>query len=259
MNISLLNGEAGTLPVSHRALAYGDGLFETLYVDDQGPHFLNQHLARLARGIKRLQLVYTDAQLNALKQQLASLCQPISSPHVLKIMLLRQSIGRGYDFDPALQTTDTVIQLSDYSRPAWAEQGACVIVSDVPVTENSALAGLKHLNRLDSVIARQTARQQGADEALMLDSKQRVIQGTMSNVFFKIDAQWQTPLLNTAGIEGIYKQSLIKQWPVNEQHIPVAALKHVEAAFITNSLIGIVPITELQGRALQVCSDPTSD
>ncbi|TXR53514.1 aminodeoxychorismate lyase [Reinekea thalattae] len=259
MNISLLNGEAGTLPVSHRALAYGDGLFETIYVDQQGPHFLSQHLERLARGIKRLQLNYSEAQLAELHDSLTHLCKNLQSPHVLKVMVLRQSAGRGYDFVPTEQLSDTVIQLSDYSKPAWAEQGACVMVSDIPVTESTALVGLKHLNRLDSVLARQTARQLGADEVLMLDAKQHIIQGTMTNVFFKIHGKWQTPLLKKAGVEGIYKQSLMQRYDIEERDIDVAVLDDIESAFITNSLIGIVPISELQGRALLVCSDLTSE
>lgn len=240
------------MPVSHRALAYGDGLFETLYVDQNGPHYLPDHLSRLLKGVETLLFAWSENSTENLKNDIAEICRGISTPHVLKIMLLRNCPGRGYDFDPQLQTTDVVLQLADYQKPAWTAQGAKVVTSNIRINESCTLAGLKHLNRLDSVLARQFARTHEAHEALLLDSDNNVIEGSMSNIFIKIDGAWLTPSLKSAGVAGIFRKQIIRQNKITETNIAADKLAFVEAAALTNSLIGLVPITELDGRTLPI-------
>ncbi|MBU2863303.1 aminodeoxychorismate lyase [Reinekea forsetii] len=258
MEILLVNGQNALIEANHRALAYGDGLFETCLVSHRTIHFLAAHLQRLMDGANKLLLPFDDAQKLSLKQDVVHLTSHINEPHVLKIMLLRKAPGRGYDFNPKVQDLDVVIQLNPYQKPDWC-QGAKVVESSIPVSENAYLAGIKHLNRLDSVLARQEARGEGAHDALMLTSKRRVIESSMANVFLKVQGQWFTPILDTAGVNGIIRQHLLSAFSsqILEQHIDQATLAQVESAFLTNSLMGIIPIIELNQRKLELCSNLT--
>ncbi|TCS42555.1 aminodeoxychorismate lyase [Reinekea marinisedimentorum] len=250
MKITLINGEAGAIPASHRALAYGDGLFETIYVDHNGPQFLTDHLNRLLSGVEILNLAWSESCTDKLLNEISRLVRDITVPHALKIMLLRNYPGRGYDFDPQQQTTDVVLQLADYVKPAWAEKGAKVVVAETYINENQTLAGLKHLNRLDSVIARQFARKNNAHEALLSDAQKNIIEGSMCNVFFKVGSEWLTPSLKVAGVAGILRQQVIEQNAVQVREIHRDELANVEAAALTNSLIGMVPVVSIDNRIL---------
>ena len=254
MEIELLNGRPTTLDLTHRGLAFGDGLFETCLVTTGQIHYLFAHLARLAKGCEALNIPFDQQNMSKLTVQLNQIVDEIIEPHVLKIMILRTAVGRGYDFDPLKQHHDTIISIAPYQRPAWCD-GARLVTSDIPITENAYLAGLKHLNRLDSVLSRQVAREKQADDALMATAAGRVIESTMANVFFKLNGQWLTPAIEVAGVKGIIRQQLLQQ--LNQQiwvqDIDLNNLSKVESAFMTNSLLGLVPIVELNHRPLNNC------
>jgi len=251
MHISLFNGVSGAIPLSHRALAYGDGLFETLLADRNGPHWLAAHLDRLYCGARRLGMAWSVAQDLALKEQLEAFCPDMDAPHLIKVMLLRNTPARGYDFDPLLQETDVLLQCSPYQRPEWAEQGARVGLAETHVSVNSTLAGMKHLNRLDSVLARQSARRQGVDEVLMTTDSGSIIEGSLANVFFYRHGRWTTPAVDQAGVAGVMRQQLLTRFPqIVVAALEVKQLDQIDSAFLSNSLIGLVPVRSLMGRPL---------
>jgi len=256
MDISLFNGVSGAIPLSHRALAYGDGLFETLLADQRGPHWLAAHLDRLYAGTCRLGMAWSVAQNLALKEQLEAHCADLDGPHLIKVMLLRNNPARGYDFDPLLQQTDVLLQCSRYQRPDWADQGARVGLAQTYVSVNSTLAGMKHLNRLDSVLARQSALRQGVDEVLMTTDSGSIIEGSLANVFFFRQGRWTTPAVDQAGVAGVMRQQLLMRFPqIEVGTLAVDQLDQIEAAFLSNSLIGLVPVRSLMGRALVTHTD----
>jgi len=251
MHISLLNGVSGAIPLSHRGLAYGDGLFETLLADQHGPHFLGPHLDRLSAGTHRLGMAWSSAQRLALRGQLTALCAHLDAPHLIKVMLLRSNPGRGYDFDPLLQQTDVLVQCSPYHRPDWAAQGASVALSETHVSVNSTLAGMKHLNRLDSVLARQSARRQGVDEVLMATDSGSIVEASSANLFFFRHGYWSTPPVDQAGVAGVIREQLLTRFPdIQISALAVDELDQVDAAFLSNSLMGLVPIESLMARPL---------
>ena len=251
MHISLLNGVRGAIPLSHRALAYGDGLFETLLADQYGPHFLGAHLDRLDAGTRRLGMAWSGAQRLRMGEQLSALCPDLDAPHLIKVMLLRSNPGRGYDFDPLSQDTDVLVQCSPYHRPDWAEQGARVALSETQVSVNSTLAGMKHLNRLDSVLARQSARRQGVDEVLMATDSGQIIEASSANLFFFRHGRWATPPVDRAGVAGVIREQLLARFPdIQTNALAVNELDQVDAAFLSNSLMGLVPVQALMARPL---------
>ncbi|WP_320825917.1 aminodeoxychorismate lyase [Reinekea sp.] len=256
MHISLFNGTNGAIPLSHRALAYGDGLFETLLADRRGPHWLAAHLDRLYAGTCRLGMAWSMAQNLALKEQLEALCADLDGPHLIKVMLLRNNPAHGYDFDPLLQQTDVLLQCSPYQRPDWTEQGARVGLSGSHVSRNSTLAGMKHLNRLDSVLARQSARRQGVDEVLMTTDNGTIIEGSLANVFFYRQGRWSTPAVDQAGVAGVMREQLLQRFAqIAVSGTEVDNIDQIESAFLSNSLMGLVPVRCLMGRTLAIHAD----
>jgi 4-amino-4-deoxychorismate lyase len=253
MNLCLINGQTGALAPDHRALAYGDGIFETIKVSQGHAEFLENHLNRMKLGIQLLQLKFSDADVSALKAQLSEIVQPLQSVHVLKIMLLRQFSGRGYGYDLNNQAVDVVIQVSPYVTPDWAAVGARVDLAETFITENPSLKGIKHLNRLDSVIAKASINSSEVDEVLLRTQNGLVIEGSMSNLFLLIDKTWVTPKISAAGIEGVIRNFLLKRFKdVEEADFQVNNLAKVKSAFLCNSLIGIVPIKTLSNRPLMI-------
>lgn len=256
MTLNLLNGQAvDTIDSRHRALAYGDGVFETCWAQAGQIRFWSDHQARLEQGAKRLALAWGDddrAQLNA--ELATALAATDARFWVCKILLLRQSPGRGYDFDPQHQRCDRLIQLSPYQPAAWQLDAAALVRSPIPASINPALAGIKHLNRLDSVLARQSARAAGAHEALMALPDGRLVEGSMSNVFIKADGQWQTPPLDQAGVNGIIRRRWLRLGDLIEADWHLDNLPNADAMVLGNALIGLVPVASLDGQTLALPS-----
>ena len=187
-----------------RGLQYGDGLFETISCVGGRPRWLEWHLRRLRRGCERLGIGFQD--FDALGSEIASRAEG-QGRCILKLILTRGSASRrGYR--PAGDEAPTRI----LSRHAWpAEATASVVdfpvgVCGVRLGINPHLAGLKHLNRLEQVLAQQSLQGTSREETLMLSSAGHVIGGSMSNLFLADEAGLSTPLLQDCGVEGIMRE-----------------------------------------------------
>lgn len=240
------------LPLPNRMLAFGDGLFETCLVTGQGLRFADDHLQRLQEGAARLNLAWSERDQQQLQADIDTLCRTARTPTVLKIILGRQAAGRGYDYDPATQQTDRLLQLFEYHPAPWYETGARLVTSPVPVSINPALAGVKHLNRLDSVLARQSARERQAEEAILCDGDGHVVEGSMSNVFYRRDGRWWTPGLDRAGVNGIIRRRWLRAGAdaLTIADIEPSELAGCEAVLIGNALMGLVKVTHLDDAAV---------
>lgn len=251
MRSCLINGTtANALDSGHRAIAFGDGLFETAYADNGRIRFWPDHLERLEAGLERLGMAWDRQARGRLEAEIADALTGLEGPVVCKLLLVRGPAGRGYDFDPARQYTDRIVQVFDYRRPPWVRDGADLVVSSVPASANGALAGLKHLNRLDSVLARQDARRTGAQEALLMLADGRLVEGSMSNCFIRRAGRWTTPRLEEAGVDGIIRRRWRRLGTLDEADWPVTELPDAEALLIGNALLGLVPARQLDARPL---------
>lgn len=253
MHTNLINGiSTPELSSGHRMVAFGDGLFETCYVEQGRIRFRPAHMERLEHGLSRLQMNWSANDRQLLEAEVDLALGQCPAQAVCKILVGRNVVGRGYDFDPATQRTDRIVQISQYQAPQWRHRGADLVISDIPASLNPALAGIKHLNRLDSVLARQSARRVGADEALMTLTDGRLVEGSMSNVYIRFDGQWITPPLSQAGVNGIVRRRLLQQnvISVSERECFVDELQQAEAMLISNALLGLVPVRSLDQRPL---------
>ncbi len=257
---ALINGsETDCLAVTDRGLQYGDGLFETLAVRDGAPCLWHAHFDRLTRGADRLGISCPprDLLLHEVRQLAGG-----ESTGVLKIVLTRGSGGRGYG-PPESPRPIRILTLHpwpDYPLDR-EEQGVEVIFCRTPLGENPVLAGLKHLNRLEQVLARSEWRDRGIAEGLMQDGRGRIIGGTMSNLFLVRDGRLLTPQLDTCGIAGTVRDLVLRiagAFGGNlERDIMRADLVTADGLFLTNALIGVWPVRRLGSREISLDNLPS--
>jgi len=245
------------ISIRDRALQYGDGVFETLRIVDGEIPMWKYHQQRLknAQQILGLPLDEFFAQWPSfMSEQLANLKSACA-----KLVISRGEGPRGYKIPPQV------------SLNWW------LTVTDLPVRETKnefkltlcrhalsrqpRLAGLKHLNRLDQVLARSEWNEQDDfDEGIMFNLDGDVVEGTMSNIFWLKSGQLFTPDLSQEGIDGCVRRWVIDQNTQNsnavtksviiEKDAKLDQLLTADAVFLTNSLMGIQPVTQIDGQAI---------
>jgi 4-amino-4-deoxychorismate lyase len=246
---SLINGQqAERISIRDRGFQYGDGCFETIRVLSNKPILWSAHLKRLKHACKTLQL---SVNFELLQSEITQLLQGNKTADViLKIIVTRGEGSRGYT-PPEHANCTRIIQLIDYVA-ADTRTGARVVVCQHRLSSNSLLGGIKHLNRLDQVIA-SAQIPADFDEGLCLDEQGSVIEGCRSNLLLAIDNQLVTPDLGKSGVEGIMLNYLIDKFQVLDTRvlrktISLRELKTASEIFLCNSVLGIWPVAEIENE-----------
>ncbi len=251
----LVNGrDGGAIDPLDRGLHYGDGLFETIAVVGGRPRFLDGHFERLSAGARALG--FPAPEVAALRADVAGVAT--EQRCVVKLILTRGPGERGYR-PPRDPRPTRIVTASRW--PAWpaaaATAGVRVGWCRIRLSRNPALAGLKHLNRLEQVLARAEWEDDAMDEGLVQDGEGRVIGATQANLFARIDGAWVTPRLDACGVAGVMRRAF-RRWsadrgdPVEEQPLGVADVASATSLLLTNALIGAWPVATLDGVALAV-------
>lgn len=229
--------------VTDRGLAYGDGVFETIAIVDGVPALWQAHLNRLQAGCQQLGFLAPTQQ--ALEQDLAALDLP--DVGVLKLIATRGSGGRGYA-PPDAPTPRRVVQILP-PRPALEAEHSGITVRwcQTRLAAQPALAGIKHLNRLEQVLARQECQADGSAEGLMCDVKGGLVEATAGNLLIDQGKEWIFPTGVDCGVAGVmqsYLGRLADQWGINVVHraFMPSEMNDATALLICNSLIGVVPV-----------------
>lgn len=248
---TLINGKPGeSISVLDRGFQYGDGIFETLAVANSEPLLWDRHIQRFAQSAARLSLQAPAEEL--LRREARQLCDGVARG-VLKIVLTRGISGRGYAPDLSATPTRTVSLLPWPDYPAQHHtHGVSVQFCHNLITRHNILAGLKHLNRLEQILARLELKNDCA-EGLMQDENGHVIEGTMTNLFIVSRGALKTPNLKNSGVEGIMRALVMERAGALAIDCQTAELKHediLSAAeiFLTNSLIGIWPVRQIESK-----------
>lgn len=254
----LVNGQASErIDPRDRGLQYGDGLFETIAVVDGRPRFIDWHFERLADGARRLGFPSPD--VGRFRSEIAESSE--ASREVVKLILTRGMGERGYR--PPREPRPTRI----VATSAWPDWPASSWTAGVKLGwcrtrcgRNKALAGIKHLNRLEQVLARREWDDGALDEGLMLDDGDHVISATQANLFARIDGRWVTPALDECGVAGVMRRAF-RHWledrgePALERAVAREDLDAASALVLTNALIGAWPVRELDSRQLRIDPD----
>lgn len=250
--ITLTNGVVdGELSALDRGLAYGDGLFETCRVTAGRVALWPWHRERLAHGAERLGIpLDTDRLADEYAQMMR---RAGARDGVLKLIVTRGLGGRAYR-PPERPAPSYCWQFRPMDPPPtrYTEQGVELYECQHRLGDNPALAGLKHLNRLEYVLARSEWQDQ-YPEGLLCDAADRVVEGTLSNIFVRLGEQWFTPSLERNGVAGVMRRLLCEQigprlgWTVSHAELPREQLLEAGECFVCNSVFGIWPVVGLSG------------
>lgn len=251
--------QSDRLPVTDRATHYGDGLFETIRWHDNKLLMLDAHLQRLRYGCQRLQIPLDFACLGTfLEQPVAALHRLGKASAIAKLIVSRGSGGRGYS-PPEPVSPRVIVQLHPLPGDLThrSQHGIAAMQSSISITENPCLAGMKHLNRLDSVLASQELagirHQTGLSElseTLLCNTRGEFIEGSRSNLFVVSRGRLITPTLSTCGVAGVLREALLNLCSgigikCVTDTILADTLRSASEVFICNSVVGIQPVHSL--------------
>ena len=251
-HITLVNGiETSALTIADRGLAYGDGLFETMRVVAGKIPLLKLHLARFDRGVQCLKLGAPKTLRRAFKKTVEQVLLQLADNNLtdsalVKIMVTRGCGGIGY-LPPEKADCTFVCQafnLPEYPSE-YSNKGIQVKIIQHRLPSHPALAGIKHLNRLDQVLASQELN--GEQEGLLFDQSNHLIEGVKSNVLVFEGRQVLTPSLENCGVQGTLRQYLIEHakelgFEIKVEEIDRERLKSADGISMINSVFGLWPV-----------------
>jgi len=235
------------LDMQERGLHYGDGLFETLLKLNGEIPLWSSHFARLCKGCDKLDIPLPDEKWLLEKIEAETTEQ---DSVVIKVIVTRGIGGRGLELPQYNQASVFVLRYP-YTAINHADLELDVALCQTRLPKNPNLAGLKHLNRLDYVLAAiELGSMDNKHEAILCDSDGYIVEGIISNLFFCIQGEVYTPSLEFAGVEGIMRQQILKH--LEDQAIPVQIgrfqpdlLLKASECFLCNSVRGVRPIRSI--------------
>jgi 4-amino-4-deoxychorismate lyase len=245
----LIDGVAGErIAATDRGLAFGDGVFRTLDVRSARPLNWTWHYRRLTADCALLRLALPEEAL-----LLGEIACVAPGDAVAKIILTRGESVRGYAMPAKPRCVRIVAAFPPPARDADAQQGVRVRRCALVLSEQPRLAGAKTLNRLENVLARSEWDDASIAEGLLADSRGRVIEATMSNVFVVRHGRAATPELSRCGVVGAQRERVRELLAAGNVACEVSdldwsALESADEVFLTNSLIGAWPVTAFEGR-----------
>ena len=249
--VALVNGAPPKASVLlSRALHYGDGVFRTLLRIEGRWLDFDRHYVKLVQDCRVLGL--DPPHVGQLEAELESLGGGRAQPVVGKIILARSGAGRGYA--PTSRLCDRILlryPAPRYPASCWSE-GVAAISSPVVLGSQPLLAGVKHLNRLENMLAARNWPQ-GVQEALMCDATGAVICGTRSNLFWVQGGRLFTPRLTGCGVAGMMRAKVLDAaralgLQAEQVAAPLTEVSQASEAFLTNSLLGVWPLRRLDAH-----------
>lgn len=244
----LINGTpADTVPALDRGLAYGDGLFESIrFVAAMAPLW-SRHMQRLTESCERLRIPAPDTEQLWCEAREVARDMPQS---VVRITVTRGIGERGYALPASAQTMRVVAAFTPPSvtHEAYAD-GVRLRVCTIRLAEQPLLAGMKHLNRLEQVLARAEWDDPAIAEGVLCDSHGRVVSATMANLFAVVDGVLLTPALDRCGVAGVARAEVLAAYPpARVGELTLEALLDASEVFLSSSVRGILPVCSLGER-----------
>ncbi|HEY7671983.1 MAG TPA: aminodeoxychorismate lyase [Gammaproteobacteria bacterium] len=247
-----MNGKLTGVDPRDRGLAYGDGLFETMAAAGGAIRWLDYHLERLVAGCERLAIpAPRDAEL---RREIAAQTPPRDRA-VIKVIVTRGIGARGYR--PPADAVPTVIVGAAPWPSAHSADPVALVTCATRLGENPHLAGLKHLCRLEHVLAQLELQKRGLDEGLLLSTSGHVVSATSNNVFAAFGARVCTPRLDRCGVRGVMRRLVLEACVplglvAQEVDLDVTDLTQADELFVTNSLFGVRPVCRLDDQTYAV-------
>ena len=226
-----------------RGFNYGDGFFTTAKILDGEVEHWPLHRQRLSECSERL--LFGELDFPALERTISTTVseQPTG---ILKIVVTRGEGGRGYGL-PEQPKLKILLSLLPFPAgyPELPKRGITLGVSPIKLASQPLFAGLKTLNRLEQVMIKQAMQQQPYDDVVVCDYNGYVIETSAANIFAIKGGRIVSPQLQNCGIKGVYLQSLCAKLPIEFIDITLEQLQRMDAVFMCNSLMGVVPVTAI--------------
>ncbi|KYP97299.1 4-amino-4-deoxychorismate lyase [Sodalis-like endosymbiont of Proechinophthirus fluctus] len=239
------------LPLTDRAVHFGDGFFTTARLLDGDIPLLEWHLERLSMAGQRL--LFAPFNADAMRREMLAAAHG-SGDGVIKALISRGSGGNGYSFR-GCETPQRIVSRTPAPAqyPRWRQDGVRLSQSPVRLARNPLLAGIKHNNRLEQVLVRAHLDRNGTDEALVLDTEGIVVECCSANLFWRCGREVFTPALRYAGVAGVMRRRVMSLLPelgytLEEVSVGPNALTMADEVFITNALLPVVPVRAIDTR-----------
>lgn len=248
----LVNGVfTDSVKANDRGLMYGDGIFRTLCIKNGIPQHWERHYLKLSRDCAVIGIVCPALERLTLELDLVAQENPDC---VAKITITRGEGGRGYLPDADLEPTRIILTSPLQNSANFREIRAHLC--NFRLSHQPELAGIKHLNRLENVLARREWRQADVPEGVLLDIDGNVIEGTMSSIFLYKDASLIAPDLSRCGVDGVQRERIFEfssacGVPTEIRTFGIDFLKQADEVFLVNSVIGLWQIVEIDGMIWQ--------
>jgi branched-chain amino acid aminotransferase len=264
--IIYLNGQfisrskAKLSPFDHGFL-YGYGLFETMRAYQGHIFRLDRHLARLRRSAKSIGLTHSILSTDEEKQSLEATCTKTLDANKLKNARLRLTVSAGEDDmtpDPSICSNPTVlvtVQNLVPLPPEKYESGFKAMLSSLRRNSQSPLSRLKSTCYIENILARMAARAAGCDEAILLNEQGYLAEGNRTNIFLTSNGELVTPYLKSGVLPGITREAVLEIARVSniktlERQVELKELIEAEEAFVTNSILELMPLTWFEGKPI---------
>jgi branched-chain amino acid aminotransferase len=256
LNGRLLSPEDAAVPIAAHGVLYGDGLFETVRVYAGHPFRLDRHLERMLAGARvlGLDLVWGPQALAT------AVCDTVAGcglrEAAVRITALR---GVGPPGPDIAECGEAIVFITARAYAGYAEriyrEGARSVIASTLQSERSPLCHVKSVSYLNHVLARTEARQAGADEALLLNSRGELAEGSVSNVFARFGDRLVTPPPESGCLPGIARREVIELAPglglqVQETPLMLSEFLDADEALLTNSLMEVAPLVTVGAHAI---------
>jgi len=252
LNGDFVKGEMAAAPTLDRGLLYGYGLFETMRSYGGVVFRLEAHYRRLSKSAVTLDIP-SHLTFDGLRTAIDILLEKNGLPDArIRLTLTAGTMSEPGKANPSLLIT--VAPITEYPTSLY-ERGMSAITSAVRRNETSPLSRVKSLNYLDNLLVREAARRKGADEAILLNTRGMVAEGSASNVFLVSDGRLLTPDLDSGVLPGITRAAVIELAAgagiaCAEGEVDPATLSKAEEAFLTNSIMGVMSLTRIDGKPI---------
>ncbi|OIQ24744.1 aminodeoxychorismate lyase [uncultured Vibrio sp.] len=243
------------ISLTDRSFQYGDGCFTTILTCRGELVQWALHRARMEKCLTVLNIPQPD--WNQVHDWLSKAA--LGAPKAgLRLNITRGEGGRGYS---SLGISDTNIVISHFDYPEhytqWARTGIELGISEKRLGINPLLAGHKHNNRLEQILAKQDIDKQGLVDGLVLDISGHVVETTMANLFWLKDGKLYTPSMEKNGVSGVMRQQVIEELTtkaisVEVGHYKLSHLLNADEVFMTNSICCVIPVNKILDKTFEV-------
>ncbi|MFD1121475.1 aminodeoxychorismate lyase [Methylophilus flavus] len=254
VNGKLVSGIAPT----NRGFAYGDGVFRTMRLLNGELQDWPLHYQTLVADCSKIQIVCPSAELlmQEFKYFLASASEEDTQFSIIKIIITRGEGARGYAPPAVSEPTRVLIQspLPDYP-PEMYTHGVALYTCQTRLAHQPLLAGIKHLNRLENVLARAELKDPRFFDGLLRDYDDNVIEAVSGNLFIRKDGMVRTPPLDSCGVAGVMRQKILDWYKTQGQPVVIAPLSmgdllQADAMIIVNSVYGVLQVSHIDDQPI---------